>query len=745
MRLLLIAALAAASFSLRADEGAPVGPPVRISRAAGPITIDGDLSDEGWKGAARVDVWYETNPGDNLDPKVKNVAYLTYDDKFFYAGFEFSDPQPERIRAPLGDRDNVPSSTDYGGVIVDTRNDGRTGFMFLANPRGIQYDAISDDAGGGEDSSPDFYWDSAGKIGKTGWTLEIRIPFASLRYENPNPEAWRILLYRNYPREYRYQFFTSTLPRGGQCFVCRGFPLTGLEKLPSGGKIVAAPYVSLSRESVAEGGAGSPLENRSVKATGGLDLKWMPRAGTSLDATVNPDFSQVESDVAQISANERFALFYPEKRPFFLEGIELFSTPIRAVYTRTITAPRWGLRATGKLDKTAYTILLAEDKGGGSVILPGPEGSNFADQDFKSRVGILRARYDLGRSFVSVLATDREVTGGGSNRVFGPDFQLRLGSSDTVTGQFLYSFTKTPNRPDLAEEWDGRSLDGHAAQVWWSHSTNTFDAYAQVEDVGRGFRADDGFVPQTGYRREYGEAGYTFRPTGLVTRVRLYLFGEHQAEPNGRFLFRLASPGFGLDAKWNTFVRLRYETDAVRTGDSVFHQDRFVWVFQTNPGRVLQSVYVDGFVGGDIDFANVRRAHGGRVSASAYARATDHLEFQLIGDRRWVDVSRADGAPRERLFTATVARVRATYNLNARSFFRAIAQWVETKRDPSLYASTVAAREGTFSASALFAYKLNWQTVLFLGYGDERERAADERFAPVGRQLFLKVSYAFQR
>src|SRR5262249_54274104 len=157
-------------------------PEIRISRASAPIVIDGDLSDEGWKGATKIEKFFETNPGDNVEPKVRTVAYLAYDDHFFYAGFEFFDPDPSKIRAPYADRDDVSSSTDYGGIILDTRNDRRTGLLLLANPRGIQYDAISDDTTGNEDSSPDYYWDSAAKITAQGWVLEIRVPLSSLRY-----------------------------------------------------------------------------------------------------------------------------------------------------------------------------------------------------------------------------------------------------------------------------------------------------------------------------------------------------------------------------------------------------------------------------------------------------------------------------------------------------------------------------------------------------------------------------------
>jgi hypothetical protein len=189
------------------------------------------------------------------------------------------------------------------------------------------------------------------------------------------------MLYRNYPREFRYQFFSTKLPRGGNCFVCRSNPLTGLEGLPSGGKLIVAPYVTGMQAARPGGGLGTSLENDDPEGDAGLDAKWTPNENTAIDATINPDFSQIESDVAQIGVNERFALFFPEKRPFFLEGIELFATPITAVYTRTITSPRWGVRGTGKFGQTAYTALVVEDRGGGSVILPEGEEGVVAGRD----------------------------------------------------------------------------------------------------------------------------------------------------------------------------------------------------------------------------------------------------------------------------------------------------------------------------------------------------------------------------
>jgi hypothetical protein len=434
--------------------------------------------------------------------------------------FEFEEPNLSAIRAPLGDHDSIDGNgQDLAGLFLDTLNTGRTATIFLANARNVQYDAIIDDATG-ENQSPDYFWDSATKIGDGRWTLEIRIPFSSLRYKTADPQTWGILLYRNYPRGFRYQFASGRFPRGGNCTICRENRLSGLERLPGGGHVVAAPYLSASeaahpRDRV----GGAPLVSERVKPHAGIDVKYSPNADNAIDFTVKPDFSQVESDTAQISANERFALFFPEKRPFFLEGVDLFQTPIQAVYTRTITSPRWGGRITGKEAGIRYTALVAEDAGGGSAILPGPNGSSQAEQDFGSTVFLARAKRDIGLSFVSVLVADREnrPDGGGHSRVVGPDFQWRLSTADVVTGQLLFSETRTPNQPHLSDQWNGQRVSGRAAQTYWHHSTTHVDWFGLYKDFTPGFRADAGFVPQVGYRELFGFGGWTFRPKRFIS------------------------------------------------------------------------------------------------------------------------------------------------------------------------------------------------------------------------------------
>src|SRR5437762_3543382 len=155
---------------LLADQAAPAEPPKVIHRASGAITIDGNLDDAGWKDAARYETWYETNPGDNVEPKVKQVGYATYDDKFFYVAIEMWDPNPSQIRSAFADHDGISGNIDdYAGPILDTRNDSKTGYLFLVNAHNVQYDAVTDDASGNEDSSPDFFWDSATKLTDHGW------------------------------------------------------------------------------------------------------------------------------------------------------------------------------------------------------------------------------------------------------------------------------------------------------------------------------------------------------------------------------------------------------------------------------------------------------------------------------------------------------------------------------------------------------------------------------------------------
>jgi hypothetical protein len=723
----------------------PARSTIAIGRTDGAIAIDGDLSDAGWQSAAPIETWYEIDPGTNLEPKVKSVARITYDDRALYVAFELSDPDPGAIRAPVTDRDNALTSSDYAGIVIDGRNDGKTAQEFLANPRGVQYDAIWSDIAG-EDLAPNFYWESAAKIGATGWTLELRIPFSSIRYDPVDAPVWGVTLFRNYPRAFRYQLATALQPEDAPCFICNENQLTGLAGLPSASSLVFAPYGIARQDEFPAGGVpGAPLESDDVEGAVGFDLKWAPNARHTIDLAVNPDFSQVESDVAQIATNQRFALFFPEQRPFFLEQIDLFSTPMPAVYTRTVTEPRAGLRATGRFGKNAYTLLVAEDRGGGSVVIPSDTFSSFAEQDFESQVLLGRLRHDFGQSFLSFLVSGRKIDGGGDNQVFGPDFQWQPRSSDTVAGQLLWSRSETPVRPDLADEWDGRELDGTAAYLRWQHDDGRWDSYLEGQDIDADFRADNGFVPQVGFQQGLIELGRSWDGRGAISKFRLFTFDQYATDEDDDVLTRIVSGGFELRGARDLRLRLRYTQDEQQVEGQLLEQNQVRLRVALAPSATFARLALWTYFGEAIDYDNAREGDGTGVQIEAILRSPEHLEIKLNAERNLLDVE-VPGVSGERLFTADLARARVTYTFTPRCYLRAVVQWVETERDPELYTFPVEAEESDLQTSLLLAYKWNWQSVVYLGYGDvETYLPSTKQREKASREIFLKLSWAFQK
>jgi len=263
------------------------------------------------------------------------------------------------------------------------------------------------------------------------------------------------------------------------------------------------------------------------------------------------------------------------------------------------------------------------------------------------------------------------------------------------------------------------------------------------KDFGDGFRADTGFIPQVGYREVNGEGGWTLRPTGFFRRVRPAVVVDEQRDRAGELIFRQVLPGVNLDARWNMFMRAQLANDRVRSGAQTFDRRQLLYSVQISPTRRIAQVAADGYVGEEVDFANSRLGQGATVNLTFMLNPTDHLELAINQNQRWLDVETDTASGR--LFTARVTRVRGTYTFTARLFARLIGQYVSTENDPSLYLTPVAARSGVFSGSALLAYKVNWQSVLFVGYGDDRELTNQNQLHPASRQIFVKISYASQR
>ncbi len=501
-----------------------------------------------------------------------------------------------------------------------------------------------------------------------------------------------------------------------------------------------------TRWSGGRGRSARRLNSDDAEIEVGLDAKWIPNPNLVIDATVNPDFSQIEADAPQIADNERFALFFAEKRPFFLENVDLFSTPLQAIYTRTFTSPRFGLRASGDIRGTQFTVLAGEDRGGGSVILPGPENSDFADQDYESQVVLGRVKHNFGKAFASFLFSGREIDGGAYNRVFGPDFEWRPSDAAVLKAQVLFSSSQTPERPELAAEWDGRKLDGSAARVSFDYNKKGWDLATSTEHISPEFRADNGFLPTVGYRNVFAEGGYTFYPVKKkITRLRLFTFGEYNENWDGGLLRQEVVPGFGLDAPLNSFVRTEFAFTRLVNAGREFELFEIRPEVEIKPGRILSLIYLDAAFGDTVDFAH------NRPGRRDHRAAAD----QPASDRRHRDRSRRHpphGGRGGRAGPRTPAAARRDRPAAGGLYLqRAVLAAADRRargyraRSRALYAAPVDDRTGGLSGSLVFAYKLNWQTVLFLGLGDNRELDQLDELQPNSRQAFFKISYAFQR
>jgi hypothetical protein len=704
---------------------------IRIGKLQQEIMVDGDVSESAWSDATKIEQFVEYWKGDNTTPPVRTVAWIAYDTQALYVAFRADDPSPRDIRAPYVDRDKVLGDQDYVAVLIDGQNDRRSGVAFRLNPRGIQTDSVVNDGNGVEDFSPDLFYDGVARVTPAGWEAEMRIPMSSLRYRSGDPQSWGVILMRNYPRDFRYIMANTEIPKNSGCFLCHAASLQGLSGLPGGRHMIVAPYTTAQRSEVRTTGE---MRVEPLRSDIGLDLKILGGSSLTLDATLNPDFSQIESDVPQLSANSRFALSQPEKRTFFLEGVDLLSTPLNAVYTRTIASPAWGIRATGQSGSNAYTLLVAEDRGGGEVILPGPEGSTSVRQDFRSRALVGRVRRSLGTgSFAGVLLSAREVDGGGHNRVLGPDFLWTISDTDKLRGQLLLSDTVNPDRTDLSTQFDGRASRGHAGRVVFQRDAKRYDIWSMAYDYGRGFRSDNGFMPFVGGRGVFNEVAARFYPKAVVSYLRPYIGGGVETTWRGLM------SGFYFRGKWGTDGWITYHpVEQERVNGRMIGLSFTDFSLRGNPSRVLSQVQIDGRFGERIDYGRARVGRGGNLGVMASVRPTDHLELQVNSKREWLDVGGGQ------LFADSVNWLKSTYTFTSRSMLRVIAQHGNTERDIALYGRAVDDREGALTLSALYGYKINWQTTFFLGFGDWSTLDETNRLARDGRSVFLKMSYAIQ-
>jgi hypothetical protein len=486
-----------------------------VTAATSAIKVDGILDEKAWEDAVVIKVPYEWLPGDNIPAPVDTDCLVTFDSDNFYVGFKCYDPEPSKIRAHLMDRDAIDTfiQDDHINFMLDTFNDERRAFQFRANPLGVQADANFSESEGYEDFSWDAIWASKGRITEWGWALEIAIPFNQLRFpETEEVQTWGFSVGRSYPRNVRHRMTSHRRDRDVTCIQCQFNKITGIQGISPGLNIELDPTLTTIRTDRREDfpmDPEAPIKNGKIDPDPGLTARWGITPNLILNATVNPDFSQIEADVRELEVNTRFAIRYPEKRPFFLEGYDFFLTPMEAVFTRTVADPDGGLKFTGKMGKNAFGIFGAYDRVN-NLLFPSNQGSLSTSVDQGVGSGVFRYRRDIGRtSNLGVLYTGR-VSDDYYNHVAGVDGFFQISRTKQFRIQYLHSETKYAE--DIASSFGQKegANGGDALFAEFMHFGRHWLYLFNYQDYTPNFRADYGYIPRVDMRRGVGMVGYTF-------------------------------------------------------------------------------------------------------------------------------------------------------------------------------------------------------------------------------------------
>jgi hypothetical protein len=449
----------------------------------------------------------QNTPTDGAPATEPTEVYMGRTTTTLYFVFLCFDQHPELIRTHLARRENILKD-DYVSVNLDPFQDRQRGVEFQVNPNGVQADASWTETNG-PDYSYDQVWDSDGHITHKGWMALIAIPFRSLRFP-PHSSDWGVVLSRNIPRNSE----TDNWPRisanvSGELSQEGTLHLGALAGVTGSHNLQLTPYALGQNEHTLESlDPNNPFfSTRNAEATAGGELKAVLKDSIVLDATVNPDFSDVESDQPQFTVNQRYPVYFPELRPFFLENASYFATPLTLLYTRNIIRPQLGARITGKLGRTNLGILAIDDREPGQTVQPG-------DPLYKHHAGYFvgRASQDLGKgSNIGLMFTDEEF-GGGFNRVGGADFTWRLNDHWTALGQLVESATRQNNPASAAFVFPPNYNAGPATDMQVNRSGHSFNLNDEYQDISRGFATLTGFLQTSNIRSDHLHSNYQWFP-----------------------------------------------------------------------------------------------------------------------------------------------------------------------------------------------------------------------------------------
>ncbi len=730
---LVLVCLTAMSAPLAAAEAAH-----QIRRATGPITIDGRLDEAVWHDALMVEIDVETFPAHNVPAPVRTELRMTFDHVNLYLGYHAFDPEPEKIRARVTDRDDAYQD-DYVAISIDTFNDGRRAYEFVVNPIGVQMDMFYDDVEDNEDDAWDAIWKSAGRLVADGYVVEMAIPFAALSFpRGAGVQTWGFDGYRNWPRGQRYRFRTQPQDRNINCYVCQFSKVTGIEDVRRGRDLEIVPTLTGRRTDARSELSDARLEAGDEDTDLGLTASWGITPNWTLNATINPDFSQVEADAAQLDVNNQFALFFPEKRPFFLEDADVLETNINAVNTRQIADPDWGLRLTGKQGVHAFGGFVARDTVT-NLIFPGNQGSRQTSLAQDNDAAVLRYRRDLGAgSNLGGLVTLREGGDGYSNRVAGIDGLVTLSEADILRFQLLSSRTTYSNALATAFGQPTETLDDLAWRLAYQHKTRNLNVYSRAESLGDDFRADLGFLPRVGYRFYLLGTVYSFwgEPDDWWTQINVGSDYDYSEDQDGQRLEWEREAWVWMSGPRESEAMAFFGRRTRIFGGRTFKESYRLFNFSMRPGADF-AFELELFDGDTIDFANVQPGEQLELELELSVNLGRRLRLDVEHTIQTLDVEGGE------LFSADLTEMRLVYHFSAKSFLRLITQYLDLSRDPALYRGPVEASSEDLFNQVLFSYKLNPRTVLFVGYSDTYLGNESIDLTQKDRTVFVKLGYAW--
>jgi len=690
-------------------------------------------------GLVAVEGFVQRSPDDGKPASQRTVVYLGYDDRFFYLVAVCYESDPTKIRAHMAKREDV-FDDDAFFVVLDTFHDGRRGYIFVVNPWGIQADGLLA-AGQGDDYSFDALWYSQGKRTPQGYVVWMAIPFKSLRFSSQSKQTWGIGVARTSPYRNEQSWWPTVTDRIenvlGQLATA-----DGLENISPGRNLQFIPY-GFFRSSKELNTFNTPptFDTQAAKMDVGLDAKAILRDRLSLDFTLNPDFSQVESDEPQVTVNQRFEVFFPEKRPFFLENSTFFKTPINLLFTRRIVDPQYGVRLTGKLGHYALGAFFVDDQAPGRSV-------PTTDPLFGTRAynGVLRVNRDFAReSTVGFLFADREYQGS-FNRVVGPDLRWKFTPNWVLQGQAVASKTHT---------LDGHKLSGPAYLASLARSGRSFTYSIEYDDFGADFQAADGFVPRVGIRQVQQYTQYAFWPKSkTILNYIPSLSASGVWDRSGQRQDWTVGPAFDLELRRQTGFFI---------GETLKHE-RFQGIdFQKHNLALEAGVFAFEKVqfrlhyerGTDINFSPAAGLAPslGDLTLLRFSN-TLHLTNALRIGNTYLFTRLTERGTGASIFNNHIARTRFNYQFTPRLSLRTILQYQTTLANPGLTTLETARR---FTGNVLVAYVVHPGTVLYVGYNDILDNPDPRlllpgslpvpprtRFLETSRQFFVKFSYLFR-